>query len=52
MFRASWTTSYWAPTVCIQVPTLLTSDAIHGVRNNWMRSGAHVDDADPETAML
>jgi hypothetical protein len=40
----------WAPTVCIQVPTLLTSAAIHSDRNNPIRNGAQVDDADPEPA--
>ena len=45
------TTSHWAPTVCIQVPTLLTSAAIHSVRNNPIRNGAQGDDANPEPAM-
>src|SRR5580700_375744 len=48
---APCTTSHWAPTVCIQVPTLLTSTAIHSVRNSLIRSGAQDDEADPEPAM-
>ena len=42
---------HWAPTVCIQVPTLLTSAAIHSVRNSPMRNGAQGDEADIESAM-
>ncbi len=37
--------SHWAPTVCIQVPTLLTSTAIHNVRKIVIRSGAQADAA-------
>lgn len=48
---ASWTSSHWAPTVCIQVPTLPASAAIHSTRNVLRRNGAHVDDAVPEPAM-
>ena len=38
----SSTSSHCAPTVCIQVPTLLTSTASHSIRNTGWRSGAHV----------
>ena len=36
-----WTTSHCAPTVCIQVPTLLASTAIQSIRKIGARSGAH-----------
>ena len=41
---AAWTKSHWAPTVCIQAPTLLTRDASHNHRKTATRSGAHVDE--------
>ena len=40
------TTSHCAPTVCIQLPMLLTSVASHSVRNSLMRNGAQADEAD------
>ncbi|GGM72883.1 hypothetical protein GCM10007977_088190 [Dactylosporangium sucinum] len=43
------TSSHWAPTVCIHVPLLLTSIAIHSARNVGTRSGAHADLAGPLT---
>ena len=39
-----------APTVCIQVPSMLPSWANHSTRNAPMRSGAHGDSLDPATA--
>jgi hypothetical protein len=47
----TWTSSHWAPTVCIQSPALLTRAAIHSVRNAPVRNGAQADEADPEPAM-
>ncbi len=35
--------SHWAPTVCIQVPIMLNSWAIHRKRNARTRSGAHAE---------
>jgi len=36
-----WTSIHWAPTVCIQVPTLEPSWAIHSERKVGSRRGAH-----------
>jgi hypothetical protein len=47
----TWTSSHWAPAVCIQSPALLTRAAIHSVRNAPVRNGAQADEADPEPAM-
>src|SRR4051794_4147282 len=37
------TSSHCAPTVCIQVPIMLASCAIHSARNARTRNGAQVD---------
>jgi hypothetical protein len=41
---AACTSNHWAPTVCIQVPTLLTKDANQSHRNILYLSGAQVDE--------
>src|SRR5690349_9007744 len=38
---SSWTSSHWAPTVCIQLPMLLTMDASHTRRKMGTASGAN-----------
>ena len=43
----SSTSSHCAPTVCIQVPIMLVSWAIHSARNARTRSGAHADTSAP-----
>src|SRR5712692_5406400 len=47
MEACGWfTNSHWAPTVCIHVPTLLTSTASQSARKTPFRSGAQVDSAE------
>ena len=41
---AAWTRNHWAPTPCIQLPTLLTIEASHNQRKTVDRNGAHVDE--------
>ena len=40
-----------APTVCIQVPSMLPSCANHSARNAPMRSGAHGDEGESDTVV-
>src|SRR6478735_6620949 len=39
----SSTNSHWAPTVCIQVPIMLNSWAVHSARKARTRNGAHAE---------
>lgn len=44
IFQIGPVSLHWAPTVCIQVPTLLTKDANQSHRNTLTLRGAQVDE--------